>query len=192
MACFVPKNAPLTCTSIWRSQSSSLVSSTVVRNVTPAEWTSMSSRPYRSMVCVMTLFHAASSVTSRWRYVASPPDARIEAADCSPRSSFRSVRTTLAPSRANRRAALPPRPLSCPSTPEAAPVMRATLPTTRISVSPPLPVADRHAAHHAPVNGTGVREGARLGERQCIPEPSGALAVPDQPGASEARPIVFM
>ena len=81
-----------------------------------------------------TIAEASVSLeTSAWTYAACPPVSRIPAATAAPASSATSVSTTCAPSAANSCEATMPIPL-------AAPVMSATLPSSRpISPLPPTP-----------------------------------------------------
>src|SRR5215510_177500 len=132
MTYFVPRNTPLACTSICASHTATVVSSTVNRAPVPALLTRTCSLPKVAMVVWMTSCHSSSLVTSCRTNKASPPIARICSAVLKPISSLISVNTTLAPSWAKSRAAAPPKPMSCPSTPAAAPVISATFPASRI------------------------------------------------------------
>src|SRR5262249_34792876 len=136
MAYFVPRNTPLACTSICASHTATVVSSTVNRAPVPALLTRTCSLPKVAMVVWITSCHSSSLVTSCRTNKASPPLARICSAVLKPISALISVNTTLAPSRAKSRAAAPPKPMSCPSTPAAAPVISATFPASRIGCPP--------------------------------------------------------
>ena len=123
-------------TSIWPSHVWTVVSSTVVREDVPALLTRMSSRPKRETANLTASSHSSSLVTSSLTNTASPPDSRIWRAVISPSSSSMSAITTLAPSRAKSHAATPPKPISFPRTPFAAPVIIATLPSSLIALQP--------------------------------------------------------
>ena len=120
IAALVPRNTPFTLTSITRSHSSTVVSSTFPVPPIPALFTRTSSLLKRARVAATACCHSASLVTSNLRKRHSPPVSLISVLVLCPSSSSTSPMTTLAPSLANNLAIASPMPL-------APPLIKATL-----------------------------------------------------------------
>src|ERR1700682_5978454 len=119
--CLQPRNTPSRSMACTLRHSSSVMSSTVLLRPMPAEFSSTCNAPYLSTVSVMTAFQLSSDVTSSFTKWPAEPSLSATAL---PRSAAMSATTTLAPSCAISDAALAP-------SPEAPPVIRATLPARR-------------------------------------------------------------
>src|SRR5262245_15510319 len=128
MAAFVPRKTPLAFTSMTRSHSAAVVSSSRPAAPTPALLTSTSSFPKRRSAVATARSQSLSLVTSRLTNTASPPLAPIPAATAAPSASRMSPMTIRAPSCAKSRASTAP-------IPRAPPLMRATLPASLIAAS---------------------------------------------------------
>ena len=128
MAALVPRKTPLALMSITRSHSSTVVSSRVPLDSTPALFTRISSLPKRLTAVATASCHAASLVTSSGTKTHSPPDSLISASVRRPSYSRMSPMTTLAPSLANNFASAAPIPL-------APPLISATLFSSRMFLS---------------------------------------------------------
>src|SRR5215510_8041655 len=129
MAAFVPRKTPLAFTSMTRSHSAAVVSSSRPAPPTPALLTSTSSFPKRRSAVATARSQSLSLVTSSLTNTASPPLAPIPAATAAPSASRMSPMTIRAPSCAKSRASTAP-------IPRAPPLMRATLPASLIAASP--------------------------------------------------------
>ena len=124
MAALVPRKTPLPLTSMMRSHSSSVQSSTMPLPTMPALLTRMSSLPNLETAVATASRQSASLVTSSRTKTQSPPASLISASVRRPSSSRISPMTTFAPSRASILASAAPMPL-------APPLTSATLPSTR-------------------------------------------------------------
>src|SRR5262245_52455704 len=128
MAALVPRKTPLAFTSITRSHSAAVVSSSRPAPPTPALLTSTSSFPKRRSAVATARSQSLSLVTSSLTNTASPPLAPIPAATAAPSASRMSPMTIRAPSCAKSRASTAP-------IPRAPPLIRATLPASLIAAS---------------------------------------------------------
>src|SRR5215510_3243092 len=123
---FIHNHTPFRLMLRTRSQVSSVHSCKGARGRAPIPallW-AQSNLPYVSTALLIMASTAVALDTSTWTKMASPPFSLIIWTVCCPPSSFISAMTSFAPSRANVRAVALP-------IPEAPPVTKATLPSTR-------------------------------------------------------------
>ena len=128
-AYLVPRNTPVALTSMMRRQPSVSSGSETRPLLRPALFTRISSLPKLATVCWTRLRQLSSLVTSFCTNKARPPASAICDSTFLPSSSFMSATTTLAPSLPKSRASSAPMP-------RAAPVIIATLFSSRISPPP--------------------------------------------------------
>ena len=125
MAYLQPRNAEPVLTFIMVHHSSMLISSTGLRMLMPALFTSTSSLPHSPTAASTAACQSASLVTSDLKNQACPPAALISSAVACPFSASRSRMTTFAPFLHSRRAISLPRP-------PPAPVIIAIVPTPNV------------------------------------------------------------
>src|SRR5262245_45188762 len=128
-AACVARNIDLRSTEMTRSHSSSVVSSSPLRDSIPTLLCRMSTPPQRSAAALTIAAHSAARVTSAAWARASPPSPRSAATVSSARSFIWSTQSTFAPSRAKRMAVALP--LPSPGPREPAPVTIAILSCSR-------------------------------------------------------------
>ncbi len=138
-AACIAKNGPFRLIAMCASNSSGVVSSSVPREVSPAEFTRQSIRPYASTTSATAALACSASARSARTNIVRPPAAASSATRASPGSVRRPVTATAAPSRAAARAIAAP-------TPWLPPLTRTTL----SSRSPMRPVPFQLSRRSAP------------------------------------------
>jgi hypothetical protein len=121
-ACCATKNGALRFTSLSRSHSASVMSSTGVRFARPATFTTTSSRPKRAVIAASAASISWTDRRSQENSAADPgPFSVICSATCPAVSALTSIMATVAPRAPNCRAISSPMPLAAPVTTQTFP-----------------------------------------------------------------------
>src|SRR5215467_14318160 len=136
----------------------------------PALLWAQSNLPYISTAVLIMASTAVALDTSTWMKVASPPFSVMRCTVCCPPSAFMSAITSFAPSRANVRAVARP-------IPDAPPVTKATLPSTRPGMSRPPVYAYCHRPCEEAILRLGVLNSVFLTPRHRY-LPQGFITIP--------------